>query len=106
MNAEGEAEVREIVRLSKQIQERLIELGFVQDDDSIGNISHHLAELALWGKKLSQEALPAFLSLPLQDKDKLGDLVVDWNHDVFEMKQAMEDMEPALVKLMNFLTTP
>jgi len=47
MNPEQEAEVRETMRLSKQIEERLVELGFVVEDDAIGNIGHHLAELAL-----------------------------------------------------------
>jgi len=103
MNTEQDSEVRQVLKLSTQIKERLTELGFV-DDDAMGNIIHHLAELSVWGKKLSQEVLPAFLTLPLKRKQELGELVVDTNYELIEMKQAIEDMEPALIKLMNFMT--
>jgi hypothetical protein len=103
--AKVEAEVQETLRLSRQIKERLIQLGFVGDDDAVGNITHHLAELSLWGKKLSQEALPAFLTLTQQKKEELAELIVDMNYELIEMKDAIEDMEPAFIKLMNFLTS-
>ena len=102
--AKVEAEVQETLRLSQQIRERLIQLGFVGDDDAMGNITHHLAELSLWGKKLSQEALPAFLALPPQKRTELADLIVDMNYELTEMREAIEDMEPDFIKLMNFLT--
>jgi len=76
----------------------------VGDDDVMGNIEHHLAELSFWGEKLSHESLPTFLTLPLQKKKELGELVVDMNYELNEMRGAIEDMEPALVRLMNFLT--
>jgi hypothetical protein len=103
--AKVEAEVQETLRLSRQIEERLIQLGFVGDDDAMGNIIHHLAELSLWGRNLSQEALPAFLTLSPQKKEELADLIVDMNYELIEMKEAIEDMEPAFIKLMNFLTS-
>jgi hypothetical protein len=77
----------------------------VGDDDAMGNITHHLAELSLWGKKLSQEALPAFLTLPPQNKTELADLIVDMNYELTEMREAIEDMEPDFIKLMNLLTS-
>jgi hypothetical protein len=49
--------------------------------------------------------VPAFLTLPLERKEELGELVVDINCELTEMKEAIEDMEPALTKLMNFLTS-
>jgi len=105
MNVEGESEVQQILELQKQIEQRLIQLGFVGDDDAMGNIIHHLAELSVWGKKLSQEALPAFLTLSLQKKAELADLIVDMNSELTEMKEAIEDMEPAFIELMNLLTS-
>jgi len=104
VNKEDEFEVQQILDLQEQIRQRLIQLGFAGDDDDMGNIKHHLAELSLWGEKLSKESLPTFLTLPLQKKEELGELVVDMNYELTEMKQAIEDMEPALIKLMNFLT--
>lgn len=104
MNKENELEVQQILELQQQIEQRLIQLGFVGDDDAMGNIIHHLAELSIWGKKLSQESLPALLTLPLQEKEKLADLIVDMNYELTEMKEAIEDMEPAFIRLLNMLT--
>jgi hypothetical protein len=104
VNKEDELEVQQILELQEQIKQRLIQIGFVGDDDAMGNIMHHLAELSVWGKKLSQEALPAFLTLPLQKKGELADLIVDMNYELTEMKEAIEDMEPAFIELMNLLT--
>jgi len=104
MEIEDEFEVKEILYLQEQIELRLVQLGFVADGDSMGNIIHHLAELSVWGKKLTQKTLPSFLTLPLERKDELGCLVVDLNSELIEMKEAIEDMEPALIELMNFLT--
>lgn len=101
---EDELEVQQILELQEQIKQRLIQLGFVGNDDVVGNIEHHLAELSLWGEKLSQKSLPAFLTLSLQKKKELGELVTNINYELIEMREAIEDMEPALIKLMNFLT--
>jgi hypothetical protein len=103
VNKEDELEVQQILELQQQIEQRLIQLGFVGDDDAMGNIIHHLAELSVWGKKLSQEALPTFLNLPLSKKEELGELVVSMNYELTEMKEAIEDMEPTFIMLMNFL---
>lgn len=99
-----EFDVQQILGLQEQIGQRLTQLGFVGDDNATGSIIHHLAELSIWGKKLSQASLPAFLDIPLQKKEELGELVVDINYELTEMKEAIEDMEPALIKLTNFLT--
>jgi hypothetical protein len=45
------------------------------------------------------------LTLPPQKKAELADLVVDMNYELTEMKEAIEDMEPDFIKLMNFLTS-
>lgn len=104
MKADMESEIQQIVELQTRISKRLDQLGFVHDDDASGNIIHHLAELSVWGRRLSQEVLPAFLTLPPEKKEELGDLVVDMNYELTEMKEAIEDMEPAIISLMNFLT--
>ena len=105
MKMEQESEVQQVLKLQTQIAERLDGLRFVGDADTEGNIIHHLAEAAVIGKKLAQETLPAFLSLPLDQKEKLGELVVDMQYELSELKEALGEMEPALIKLMNFLTS-
>jgi len=105
MEIEEELEVKQILNLQEQIKEKLIQLGFVGDDDSMGSVIHHLAELSVWGKKLAHRTVPSFLSLPLEKKEDIGCVIVDLNYELTEMKEAIEDLEPALIKLMNFLTS-
>lgn len=102
MNKKDKLEVQQILELQEQINRRFIQLGFVSDPNIMGDLEHHLAELSLWGKKLSQESLPAFLTLPLRQKKELGEVVVDLSYDLAEIKDAIEDMEPALTQLMNY----
>jgi hypothetical protein len=102
---EDELDVQQILQLQEQIRQRLIQLGFVGDDDAMGNIMHHLAELSVWGEKLSQKDLRAFLIIPIQKREELADLIVNMNYELTEMKEAIEDMGPALVKLMNYMTS-
>jgi hypothetical protein len=96
-----DSEVQQILVLQQQIALRLHQVGFIGEHDEVGNLAHHLAELSVWGKNLSGEVLPSLLT---RDKRELGNLVVDLNYELIEMKQAIEDMEPALISLMNFLT--
>jgi hypothetical protein len=92
------------LELQSQIEKRLQVLGFEGDADASGNIIHHLAEAAVFGRRLSSEIVPSLLSLPLDEKQQIGELVVDLNYELSELRESLEDMEPALVKLMNFLT--
>lgn len=103
MSPIGNPEVEEISKLQNRIAERLDSLGYADDPDSMGNVIHHLAEVAVMGKKLAQQSLPAFLQLSPNEKEALAELIVDMQYELVEMKEAIEDMEPALVRLMNFL---
>lgn len=105
MNASEKAEVEQIRKLQTQIAERLDKIGFTASDDTRGNIIHHLAEFAVMGQRLTQEDIPAFLSLPVDQKERLGDIAVNIHSDLLELKDALIDMEPAFIELMNFLTT-
>ena len=104
MDTGEDAEAKQILRLQAQIAERLDRLGFVGDADTRGNIIHHLAESVVIGNKLVQTFLPTFLSLPLEQRKQLGEIVVDMQCELTELKEALSDMEPALLTLMNFLT--
>jgi hypothetical protein len=97
-------EVKALLELQAQIEGRFDELGFVGTEDARGNISHHLAELALFCRKFDKEIFPAFLRLPPQKRDELGDVVVGLNHDLWELREGLSDMESALVELMNYIT--
>jgi hypothetical protein len=104
MTTDQRTEVAQILELQSQISERLKKLGFAGDPEAIGNITHHLAETAVFGKRLASEILPALLNLPLDQRKEIGELVVDLQYELSELRESLENMEPALVKLMNFLT--
>ncbi len=97
-------EVDQMLALQSQIAERLSQLGFVADPEATGNVVHHLAEVTVFGRRLAAEIVPAFLSLPLDEKKQIGELVVDLQYELSELKESLQSMEPVLVKLMNFLT--
>ena len=104
MTGNQQSEVEQVLELQAQIAQRLSKLGFADESGASGNIVHHLAETAVFGRRLAAEILPAFLSLPLDKKQQMGELVVDLQYELSELRESLEDMEPALVKLMNFLT--
>jgi hypothetical protein len=105
MNAGEKSEVQQILKLQTQIADRLNNIGFKANADTEGNIIHHLAEFAVMGQRLTQEDIPALLSLPPDQKERLGDLAVSIHSDLLELKEALIHMEPAFIELMNFLTS-
>jgi len=102
MTNNSNEEVRDILALQERIGRKLDELQFV-DQEAQGEIIHHLAEVAVLGRKLADNSLKQFLSLPPDQKEKLADLVVDIQTDLDEIKEAISDLEASLLKLVNFL---
>ncbi len=102
MNDTTDREVKDILNLQERISRRLGELQFA-DEVSEGAIVHHLAEVVVLGRKLGGSSLQEFLSLPTDQREKLADLAVDIQTDLNEIKEAILDMEPSLLKLVNFL---
>jgi hypothetical protein len=103
MDQSDEAWVSAVSKLQDRIAKRLSEVGF-HDDKSFGTITHHLAEVSYLGGKLSEIDVPAFLNLNVENRDALGDVVAEMVNDLDEMKEAIVEMEKAMVQLMNFLT--
>ncbi len=101
-NAARLDEVKLISSLQERIARKLSDLHYA-DDESAGDIMHHLAEVAVLGYKLFEVSIPMLLSLPPERSSQLGDVAVDIQHDLWEMKEAIDDMEPHLIKLVNFL---
>ena len=103
MDKNDEAWVLAVSKLQDQIAQRLSDVGF-HDDRSVGTITHHLAEVSYLGGKLSEKDVPAFLNLNVEDRDALGDVVIEMVNDLDEMKEAITEMEKAMAQLMNLLT--
>jgi len=96
-------EAQLILDLQQRIARKLSDLNYV-DGESKGEIIHHLAEVAVLGHKLFEISIPLLLS-PLENSLQLGEVAVDIQHDLWEMKEAIHDIEPHLVRLVNFLNT-
>jgi len=95
-------EVKLIADLQECIARKLNDLGYV-DGESAGDIIHHLAEVAVLGNKLFKITVPRFLALPAGRSAELADVAVDLQTDLEEMKDAISEMEPHLLRLVNFL---
>lgn len=95
-------EARLISDLQDRISSKLVDLGYA-DYESAGDIIHHLAEVAVLGDKLFRVTVPRFLALSKERTAELADISVDLQHNLWEMKEAIADMEPHLLKLVNFL---
>jgi hypothetical protein len=102
MTAMFQEEVEDIQKLQQHIGRRLTELQFL-DQEARGEIVHHLAEVAVLGRKVAEISLKQFLSLPVREGEKLAELVVDIQTDLDEVREAISDMEASLLKLVNFL---
>ena len=93
-----------LLDLQERLADKIRNLNF-SDDDAAGDIIHHLAEVAVLGNKIFASTVPRFLSLPADHALDLADVAVDLQHDLWEIKEAIADMEPHLLKLVNFLNT-
>jgi hypothetical protein len=95
-------EVKLIVDLQERIGRKLNDLRYA-DSESAGNIVHHLAEVAVLGNKLFTVSVPKLLALPAERSPELADIAVEIQHDLSEMKEAIDDIELQLIKFVNFL---
>ncbi len=95
-------EVKLISSLQERIARKLSDLRYT-DDESAGDIIHHLAEVAVLGNNLFKDSIPKFLALPIERTSDLAEIIFSIKWDLEEMKEAIADMDPHLLKLGNFL---
>jgi hypothetical protein len=91
-----------LLDFQERIDRKLKDLSFT-DGEAAGDIIHHLAEVAVIGNKIFASTVPGFLALPADRASDLADVVVDLQHDLWEIKEAILEMDPHLLKLVNFL---
>ena len=101
MDKDKDGWISTVSELQDRIALRLSNVGFHDHD---GTIAHHLAEVVYLGGRLAENDLPAFLNLPVKEGDALGEIVVGLVNDLDEIKEAIIEMEKAMVQLMNHLT--
>jgi len=102
MTNTNDEEGKLILDLQDRIASKLNDLGYA-NDESAGDIIHHLAEVAVLGNKLFRISVPRFLALTKDRTAELADVAAELQHDLWEMREAIAEMEPQLVNLVNFL---
>jgi len=90
-----------IMHLQSRLRIRLAELGFAGLPAS--TVVHHLAEVAALAGDLSEGAVPLFLDLSPTHRDALLSVVAQLKLDLDELKDAIQDLEPGILELLEFL---
>ncbi|HWR34723.1 MAG TPA: hypothetical protein VN622_02495 [Clostridia bacterium] len=96
------SETESIVELQHRVRIRLAELGF-PPGRAASNIERHLAEIAVLARAFTEDTLPLFLSLSTDHDESLSRLAVSIKCDLEELRDALTDVEPDLIELMQFL---
>ncbi len=98
----SDSETGAIVELQQQLRDRLAQLGFPAGKTS-SNVEHHLAEIAVLGRNFAEHTLPLFLSLSLEHRESLAQLIVSIKCDLEQLRDSLTDIEPDLMDLMHYL---
>ncbi len=98
----SDSETIAIVDLQQRLRERLAELGF-PPGTAADNVEHHLAEIAVLGRNFAEHTLPLFLTLSLDHRESLAQLIVSIKCDLDQLRDTLTDIEPDLVDLMQHL---
>jgi hypothetical protein len=97
-NSETEA----IVALQGRLRQRLLELGMAEGLP-LENLSRHLSHVSVLGRNFAEHTLPLFLSISPEHHDSLASLSVSLKCDLEELRDALTDVEPDLLTLMQLL---
>ncbi len=98
----SDSETSAIIELQQRLRARLLELGFAAGPVS-SNVEHHLAEIAVLARNFAEHTLPLFVSLAPEHRESLARLVVSIKCDLDQLRDALTDIEPDLLELMNYL---
>ena len=98
----SDSETGAIVELQQQLRARLNQLGFPAGT-AANNVEHHLAEIAVLSRNFAEHTLPLFLSLSLEHRESLAQLIVSIKCDLEQLRDSLTDIEPDLMELMHYL---
>ena len=97
----SDSETGAIVELQQQLRTRLTQLGFPAGTTA-NNVEHHLAEIAVLSRNFAKHTLPLFLSLSLEHRESLAQLIVSIKCDLEQLRDSLTDIEPDLMELMHY----
>lgn len=98
----SESETASIIELQNRIRIRLAELGFA-NGTTTSNIERHLAHTGVISRNFAEHTLPLFLSVSPDHADSIAQLIMSIKCDLEELRDAITDLEPDLVSLVEFL---
>ncbi|ABF43355.1 hypothetical protein Acid345_4355 [Candidatus Koribacter versatilis Ellin345] len=95
-------ETEHVVALQTALTAKFTELGFPAGPD-LGNLVHHLSEIAALGQTFSQESLPLLLSLSTDHRQSFATLIAQIKHDLDSIRDAITDADAPLADLLAHL---
>ena len=98
----SDAETAAIVSLQSHLRQRLIDLG-LPPGLPLESLSRQLAHISVLGRNFAEHTLPLFLTIAPEHDDSLARLSVSLKCDLDELRDALTDVEPDLVALMQLL---
>jgi hypothetical protein len=98
----SDRETRQVVQLQTDLTAKFTELGF-PPGHALGDLVHHLSEIAALGNTFSQESLPLLLSLSVEHQASFTTLIAQIKHDLESMRDNINDVDGALGELLERL---
>ena len=100
----SDRETEHVVALQTALTAKFTELGFPTGRD-LGNLVHHLSEIAALGRTFSQESLPLLLSLSTDHRDAFTTLIAQIKHDLESIRDNITDADPVLSSVLDHLSS-
>lgn len=98
----SDRETEHVVALQTGLTAKFTELGF-PPGPALGNLVHHLSEIAALGNTFSHESLPLLLSLSADHRDAFTTLIAQIKHDLESIRDNINDVDAELANLMERL---
>jgi hypothetical protein len=98
----SDRETQQVVELQTSLAAKFTELG-VPAGPGLGDLVHHLSEIAALGNTFSQESLPLLLSLSVEHRASFATLIAQIKHDLDSIRDNINDADAPLADLLTRL---
>jgi hypothetical protein len=98
----SDRETQQVVELQTGLAAKFTELGF-PTGSALGDLVHHLSEIAALANTFSRESLPLLLSLSVEHRASFATLVAQIKHDLESIRDNINDVDADLAELLDYL---
>ncbi|HEY3927207.1 MAG TPA: hypothetical protein VGL89_02425 [Candidatus Koribacter sp.] len=98
----SDRETQHVVDLQTSLTAKFTELGYPAGP-ALGDLVHHLSEIAALGRTFSQESLPLLVSLNPTHREAFTTLIAQIKHDLESIRDNITDLDPTLTALLDHL---